>query len=163
MSHEITIRLAQPIDAATIAEFNQRLAWESEAKRLDTLALRAGVKRLLDDSCLGQYFVACRGDEIVGQLMITYEWSDWRNGHIWWVQSVYVKPEYRRTGLFRRLHAHVRAEAIERGDIVGIRLYVERNNVVAHEVYRNVGLADAGYQVMEEMFSPAEPRDRHAP
>ena len=149
---EIAIRTATPADAATIADYNQRLAWESEGKRLDAAMLREGVERLLNDRSLGQYFLACRGQEILGQVMITYEWSDWRNGQIWWIQSVYVPAEHRQLGIFRRLYTHVRDLA--RQQAVGLRLYVERRNGVARQVYQNVGMQDSGYLVLEELFSP---------
>jgi GNAT superfamily N-acetyltransferase len=150
MPLDVQIRSATPRDAATIVDFNQRLAWESERKRLDEETLRRGVERLLEDTARGRYFLACRDGQIVGQLMITYEWSDWRNGPIWWLQSVYVVPECRRQGVFRRLHAHARELA--RQEAVGLRLYVEKNNFAAHEVYRQAGMDEAGYFVMEEMF-----------
>jgi GNAT superfamily N-acetyltransferase len=152
MPQKFNIRDATPDDAATIVEFNQRLAWESEQKRLDAATLEQGVARLLADPTWGRYFLACHEGEVVGQLMITYEWSDWRNGPIWWLQSVYVLPEHRRQGVFRRLHAHVRELAKTGREAVALRLYVERNNTAAHEVYRQAGMHDAGYFVMEETF-----------
>jgi GNAT superfamily N-acetyltransferase len=152
MPLELEIRDATLEDAATIVDFNERLAWESEHKRLDHKTLRQGVQRLLADSSWGRYFVACREGQIVGQLLITYEWSDWRNGPIWWLQSVYVVADCRRQGVFRQLHAHVRSLAKDQGQAVALRLYVERNNVAAHEVYRQAGMHDAGYFVMEESF-----------
>jgi GNAT superfamily N-acetyltransferase len=152
MQLEIDIRDATLADAGTVAEFNQRLAMETEHKRLDDATLRRGVERLLTDGTRGRYFVACREGQIIGQLMITYEWSDWRDGPIWWLQSVYVIPECRRQGVFRRLHEHARRLAKDDGEAVGLRLYVERNNYPAHAVYRQAGMEDAGYFVMEEMF-----------
>jgi GNAT superfamily N-acetyltransferase len=152
MPLDLEIRDATLDDAVTIVDFNQRLAWESEHKRLDHQTLSQGVERLLSDASRGRYFVACRDGQIVGQLLITYEWSDWRNGPIWWLQSVYVVPEFRRQGVFRRLHAHVRSLAKDQSQAVALRLYVERNNHAAHEVYRQAGMEDAGYFVMEETF-----------
>jgi GNAT superfamily N-acetyltransferase len=148
---DISIRHAVAADAPTIVEFNQRLAWESEGKRLEHLTLRHGVERLLADASLGRYFVACRGDEMLGQVMLTYEWSDWRNGQIWWIQSVYVPAEHRRLGVFRRLYQHVRDLA--RREAVGLRLYVEHGNDVARRVYQSVGMHNSGYLVLEEMFA----------
>jgi GNAT superfamily N-acetyltransferase len=152
MAGQIEIRDAKPDYAATIVDFNQRLAWESEQKRLDMPTLQQGVKRLLADASWGRYFIAICDGQIVGQLLITYEWSDWRNGPIWWLQSVYVIPEFRRQGVFRRLHAHVRGLAKEGGQAVALRLYVEENNHAARETYRRAGMHDAGYLVMEESF-----------
>lgn len=152
MPAAIEVRDATLDDAATIVQFNQRLAWESERKQLDAATLEQGVLRLLQDASWGRYFVACDEGRIVGQLLITYEWSDWRNGPIWWLQSVYVAPEYRRQGVFRALHAHVRRLAKDEGRAVALRLYVERDNRLAQDVYRQAGMKDAGYFVMEESF-----------
>ena len=156
MTASIAIRPAALADAETIVDFNQRLAWESESKQLDLETLRRGVAAILANENLGRYFMACLGEQIVGQLMLTYEWSDWRNGQIWWIQSVYVPPERRRLGVFRRLHAHVRRLALEEGQAVGLRLYVEQHNELARQVYRQLGLTEAGYLVMEEMFTPQQ-------
>ena len=135
-----------------IADFNKRLADETENKQLDSPTLLAGVKALLSDSRKGRYLVACHDDKIVGQLMHTYEWSDWRNGDIWWLQSVYVVPEFRRCGVFRLLYESLNRDAESRADVVGIRLYVELNNARAQETYRNLEMNLAGYQVMERFF-----------
>src|SRR5687767_2743552 len=116
MPLKLQIRDATLADAATIADFNQRLAMETEDKRLDDATLRRGVQRLLADGTRGRYFVACRDGQIVGQLMITYEWSDWRDGQIWWLQSVYVVSECRRQGVFRQLHEHARRLARDQGE-----------------------------------------------
>jgi ribosomal protein S18 acetylase RimI-like enzyme len=150
------VRAAVDEDAEVIADFNQRLAQESENKTLDPPTLLAGVKALLSDSRKGRYLVACHDDQIVGQLMHTYEWSDWRNGDIWWLQSVYVIPEFRRRGVFRLLYETLNTDAESRPDVVGIRLYVELNNTHAQETYRNLKMRDAGYQVMER-FMPRNP------
>jgi len=149
---EIHIRRGTPNDWKMIVEYNRRLAEESEGKQLDLAILEAGVRSMLADETKGRYFVACQGERIVGQMMHTWEWSDWRNGHIWWLQSVYVHPEFRRRGVFRRLFEAVAAAAAADPQVVGIRLYVERENEVAQETYRRLGLRDAGYRVMEQMF-----------
>jgi len=148
---EIEIRAATAADWPTIAEFNDRLALESEDKQLDRPTLEAGVRALLSDPRRGRYFLACAGEEIVGQLMHTYEWSDWRNGEIWWLQSVYVHTEYRRRGVFRRLYQHLTDLAAAEPDVVGLRLYVETQNVRAQRTYRDLGMSEAGYFVLERM------------
>lgn len=149
---DITTRTAVPADCEAIVAGNCRLAAETESKRLDVATVRSGVRALLADPGKGRYFVACCGDEVVGQVMYTREWSDWRNGEIWWLQSVYVAPAYRRQGVFRRLFRHVYEQAQADPSVVGLRLYVERENRPAQDVYRRLGLQEPGYFVMERLF-----------
>ena len=151
MEH-LVVRAAVPDDWPTIVDFNCRLAEESENIRLDPAKIQPGVQALLADSAKGRYLVACVGERIVGQLMHTFEWSDWRNGQIWWLQSAYVEPEYRRMGVFRRLFQHLHDAAAADPGVVGFRLYVERENHRAHQTYIQVGLQPAGYFVMERLF-----------
>lgn len=148
----VIIRPAVPDDWETIAEFNIRLAHETEGKTLDPATIQAGVRALLADQRHGRYFVACLGDRIIGQMMHTREWSDWRNGEIWWLQSVYVHPNHRRKGVFRELYRYLEKLAEESPGVVGLRLYVEHHNLKAQEVYRALGLSEAGYSVLERMF-----------
>ena len=148
----ISIRRARPEDWPTLVEYNCLLAEETEDTALRRELIEPGVQALLADESRGRYFVACDGDTIIGQLMHTREWSDWRNGDIWWLQSVYVHPDYRRRGVFRRLYDHLAAEADERSDVVGIRLYVETENERAHATYREMGMDAAGYFVMQRLF-----------
>ena len=148
----MTIRLAGLDDSSTIAEFNSRLADETEGKHLVPATVAEGVRTLLKDERHGRYFVACRGDQIVGQMMHTREWSDWRNGEIWWLQSVFVHPDHRRTGVFRALYRHIVQLAEQTPQVVGIRLYVEQHNSRAIETYRTLDMLDAGYTLMERMF-----------
>ena len=145
------VRRGLPADAATLAEFNTRMASETENVRLDPAVSGPGVAAALADEAKAIYFVAEAAGRIVGQLMVTHEWSDWRNGDIWWVQSVYVHPDHRRRGVFRGLYDHARAEAKKVG-AVGVRLYVEENNAAAQAVYRQLGMGATHYRVMEEMF-----------
>jgi GNAT superfamily N-acetyltransferase len=126
------------------------LAEESEGKILDRSVLTPGVKAGLADPHKALYFVAEEDGVIVGQTMITYEWSDWRNGWIWWIQSVYVRPEARRGGVFRSIFQHILQTAKQEG-VIGIRLYVEKENHKAHETYLKLGMEWAGYQVMEKI------------
>ena len=142
------IRPAQAADAATIADFNVLLAQESEGLALDPATVRAGVEALLHDSSKGVYVVAESGGRLVGQLMLTVEWSDWRNGPIYWLQSVYVAPEARGSGVFRALWERALATAREAG-ARAVRLYVEEHNRAAQEVYRRVGMEATGYLVFE--------------
>jgi ribosomal protein S18 acetylase RimI-like enzyme len=151
----IVIRQAAPADAAVVCEFNRLLAKESEDKDLALALLEPGVRAALADAHKGRYFLAEAAGAIVGQLGITYEWSDWRNGWFWWIQSVYVVPAARRQGVFRALFRHVEESARADPAVIGIRLYVERDNHRAHHTYLSLGLAWTGYRVMEKY--PLEP------
>jgi GNAT superfamily N-acetyltransferase len=146
----LTIRRATPADLTTVVDFNGRLAEESEGKSLDRVRLTAGVTAVLAaPEHKGPYFLACDGDTPVGQMQVTFEWSDWRNGWFWWIQSVYVVPEARRRGIFRTLFEHVCQAARSDPQVIGLRLYVERDNTRAHQTYLNLGLSWTSYQVME--------------
>ena len=145
----LTLRRGVPADTSIVVEFNRRLALESEGKVLDVPTLTAGVAAVLEDASRGTYFVAESAGEVVGQLMITTEWSDWRNGWIWWIQSVYVRADFRRAGVFRALFDRVVEEGKSAGDVVGIRLYVEDHNTRAMATYERLGMASAGYRVLE--------------
>ena len=145
-------RPAKPTDTPVIAKFNCLLAEESENKHLDPETVVAGVTALFERAERGQYYVAETDGEIVGQLLITYEWSDWRNGLFWWIQSVYVAPKYRRTGVFSGLYKKVSELAQSDASVCGIRLYVEEENDRARETYTSLGMSQAGYQVMEIEF-----------
>jgi len=148
----IEIRAAEKADVGRIVLFNQAMAKETEGRDLDRSTLTRGVEALLKDPSKGRYYVAIRGDEIVGQVMVTTEWSDWRNGAVWWLQSVYVSKRYRREGVYRGLHEHVRAAALEE-KAIGIRLYVERDNVGAQSTYRSLGMKASQYLMFEEMWA----------
>ena len=151
----LTVRPAADADAEFLAQGNIAMALEAEHKHLDPATVRLGVRAVLDDPSKGRYFVAERDGQVVGQLMITYEWSDWRNGTFWWIQSVFVTPDARRAGVFRALFRHL--ESLAEGDrsVCGIRLYVERENERAQATYRRCGLEDGGYRVMEVDYSGA--------
>ena len=145
---KIIIRPARPEDIATIVRFNVALADESERLRLDPQTVEAGVRRMFSDPALGRYFLAVSSTgERLGQLMITTEWSDWRNCMIWWLQSVYTAREHRSRGVFRALCEYVLGEAREAG--CRVRLYVERDNSRAIAAYRALGFDHSGYDVME--------------
>jgi len=151
----ITIRPAAAADADFLAHGNAAMALETEHKHLDAAVVGAGVRAALADVTKGRYFIAERDGQPVGQMMFTYEWSDWRNGTFWWIQSVYVLPQARRSGVFRALFRHVERLAARDPGVCGIRLYVERENGRAQATYRHCGLTDAGYVVMEVDYTNA--------
>lgn len=152
MAANIEIRRATPADVETLVAFNAAMARETEDKDLDLASLRAGINALLKDEALGFYLVADIDGQAVGQLMITTEWSDWRNAHFWWLQSLYVLPDYRRKGVFRHLYSYIQAEAGRAGNVCGLRLYVERTNRRAQQVYVNLGMELSHYDMYEVEF-----------
>ncbi len=151
-------------DVETIGAFNAALASETEERRLDGRIVRAGVEALLQDHQKGWYAVAvCSPNtdqqKIVGQILVTFEWSDWRNGHFWWLQSLYVDRSYRQRGVFRQLYEYVHKQAREHTEkVCGFRLYVERNNHSAQQTYAHLGFLETPYQIHEIEFS-----DDHVP
>jgi GNAT superfamily N-acetyltransferase len=146
------IRRAQPADAEAIAAFNVAMARETEHIELDLSRTTRGVEALLAGHGAGFYLLAEIDGRTTGQLMITYEWSDWRNGTFWWIQSVYVAPPWRRHGVFRALYSEVERMARADGGVCGIRLYVESENKPAREVYQRLGMRPTPYQVFEVDF-----------
>jgi ribosomal protein S18 acetylase RimI-like enzyme len=148
----LVIREADLDDTQRIVLFNQAMARETEGRELDRKTLTKGVESLLKNQARGRYFVAVKGEEVVGQVMVTTEWSDWRNGQVWWLQSVYVSKRHRRQGVYRMLHEHVR-EAARSESVIGIRLYVERDNLPAQETYSALGMVLSQYLMFEEMWA----------
>lgn len=148
----IKIRDANPSDQAIVAAYNSNLAEETEARTLDPQKIGPGVAALLSDTSKGRYWIAEIDGNAVGQILVTYEWSDWRNGMLWWIQSVYVVAEFRRHGVFTALYRHVESLAKEDQNACGIRLYVERNNTRAQSTYNNLGMSEPGYLVMQSLF-----------
>jgi len=148
----ISIRNAAMTDAATIASNNSLMAEETEGRTLHPDIIGPGVAALLADPGKGRYWVAETARQIVGQLMVTYEWSDWRNGTLWWIQSVYIAPDFRRQGVFSALYHHVESLAAAEPDVCGLRLYVEDNNHRAQRTYEALGMVKPSYVVMESMF-----------
>ncbi len=146
------IRKATGRDAAVVTEFNALIAEETEHRSLDRKILLRGVKGVLSNRQKGIYFVAEVGGTVVGQLLITYEWSDWRNGNFWWIQSVYVRKEFREQGIFRALYSHVETLAKKNKRVCGLRLYVERQNERAQKTYENMGMKRAVYEMFEKDF-----------
>jgi len=145
----LAIRRATPADVLIVVEFNRLLAQESEGKTLDLTVLASGVAAGLADPRKSVYFIAEEDGLPVGQIMYTTEWSDWRNGWFWWIQSVYVRHEARRCGVFRALFEHVLQAARADPEVIGLRLYVERENHIAQETYQRLGMKAAGYEVFE--------------
>jgi len=139
------IRPATAADLPALIHGNTSLAWETERKTLHEPTLRLGIANVLSDPGKGFYTVAEVGGTIVGHMLITFEYSDWRNGFYWWIQSVYVWPEFRRAGVFRSLFSHVKTMAIEDPTVIGLRLYVERDNEQAQKTYANLGLEEEPY------------------
>jgi ribosomal protein S18 acetylase RimI-like enzyme len=146
----MNIRRAKESDAPALVEFNQSMALETEGKTLDPQILQSGVEAVFHDEKKGFYVVAEEDGRIVGGLMITFEWSDWRDGWFWWIQSVYILPHSRERGIYRLLYDFVRNAARERGDVCGFRLYVEKENVRAQKVYEKLGMEASHYLMYEE-------------
>jgi GNAT superfamily N-acetyltransferase len=146
----ITIRKAKPEDARAIIYFQINMAWETEEMKLVPEAVTEGVKAVFDDPSRGQYYVAENEGYVIASLLITYEWSDWRNCNVWWFQSVYVAPEFRRQGVFRKMYNYVRQLAEEQ-DIAGLRLYVETKNSGAQKTYEALGMSSEHYSFYEWM------------
>lgn len=148
----LVIREARHEDAATLAEFNRAMAAETEELDLDPARLLNGVRAVLADSAKGFYLVAEREGRVVGSLLVTNEWSDWRNGVFWWIQSVYVPPDQRRGGVFSALYEETVERARREANVCGVRLYVERTNALARSVYQGLGMKPTSYRLMEVDF-----------
>ena len=145
----MTVRAAVLTDVEFLVDGNARMAMETESLELDRARLRAGVEAVFADAGRGFYLIAEVEGERAGQMMITYEWSDWRNGVFWWIQSVYTVPELRGRGAFKALYASVEAMARERGGVCGLRLYVEAHNETAQATYRRCGMSETVYRMFE--------------
>ncbi|HPG39945.1 MAG TPA: N-acetyltransferase [bacterium] len=152
MNNPVNIRRAEKADAEILVNFNLAMALETENKILRRDEAWSGVLNLLQTPQNGFYLVAENDWEITGALLITFEWSDWRNGMFWWLQSVYVKPEYRQKGIFKSLYTHVKKLAGEQKDVCGLRLYVHANNISAQQTYRKLGMQKTAYSIFETEF-----------
>src|SRR5580765_4825581 len=150
----MNIRFASKKDVDSLVEFNQAMALETEGKHLDGDTLRSGVEAEFGDEKKGFYVVAEDNERIIGGLMVTYEWSDWRNGWFWWIQSVYILPEARGKSIYSRLYEFVKTKAAEAGNVCGFRLYVENDNYHAQKVYDKFGMAASHYLMYEEESEP---------
>ncbi len=149
---EIQIRPATLADHDTLVRFNAAMAWETERKQLDADTLARGVAAVFADPRRGGYWLAERDGEVVGGLLITYEWSDWRCGDWWWIQSVYVIESARRGGVFRAMYREIERRARETAGVIGLRLYVEWENERAQQTYRSLGMSQAHYHMFERSF-----------
>ena len=155
----VRVRTATSADVERIAAFQQAMALETEGKELDATTLRQGVAGVFEAPEKGFYIVAVADPAqggaapVVASLLITYEWSDWRNATFWWIQSVYVDAGWRRKGVYRAMYDHVLSLAGARGDVCGIRLYVERTNAVAQQTYDTLGMRKSHYDLYEIDFT----------
>lgn len=161
----LRIRDAVAADAPLLAEWAAAMALETEDKALDPVTVAAGVAAGIADPARARYFVALRESPLAGRetlavpagtLMLTSEWSDWRNGTWWWIQSVYVAPAHRRQGVYAALHRHAGQLARATPGVIGLRLYVEHDNAPAQRTYRALGMRDAGYRIFEDEFGATE-------
>jgi len=149
---ELLIRIAEDRDIETLAEFNVALAWETEHKKLEPAVVTRGLQTLFKNPQHGFYTVAEVAGQVVGCIMITYEWSDWRCGLFWWIQSVYVDSEFRRRGVFSKLYEFLKEKASHEPNVCGFRLYVEYSNHTGQHTYTGVGMKETSYKFYEESF-----------
>lgn len=152
----LIVRPARMEDVEALVTFSAAMALETESRRLDVDRLRRGTQRVFDSPTRGFYVVAELPQEsspgVIGQLLVTYEWSDWRDATFWWIQSLYVHPDWRRRGVYRRMHEYIRQQARSQSDVCGLRLYVEAGNIGAQAAYRQTGLFPSRYLIIEEDF-----------
>jgi GNAT superfamily N-acetyltransferase len=145
------IREAKNSDIDQIIDFQLKMALETEQIELNSTTVKKGVNAVILDSSKGRYYVAEKDGKIIGSLLTTYEWSDWRNGTILWIQSVYILPEYRRKGVYRKLYSHIKDLVNNDSQLNGIRLYADKTNHVAHKTYSNLGMNQDHYITFEWM------------
>lgn len=146
------IRKALEKDVNIIIEYNRAMARETENLDLDPKIISAGVNNLFAHPEYGFYIVAEENDRVIGCLMITYEWTDWRNGLFWWIQSVYVHPEYRRRGVYKKMYHFAKKLAEKDSQVRGFRLYVDKNNYIAQKTYKSLGMYQSHYLLFEELL-----------
>lgn len=147
----IEIRPATPDDSKYIIEFQQKMALETENVQLDTAVLAQGLKLLFEDPARGNYYVAADNKEVIGCMMITYEWSEWRCGNVLWIQSVYITPSHRGRGVFKKMYEYMKGMVTPGSGYTGIRLYVDKTNLAAQKIYEKLGMNGDHYQVYEWM------------
>ncbi len=143
------IRKAKPSELGILVSFQQKMALETENLELDSDMLHKGVQAVFDDENKGIYYVAVESNEVIASLMITYEWSDWRNGQVYWIQSVFVLPEHRGKGVYKQMYLHLKKIVDETPEILGLRLYVEKDNINAQKVYSKLGMDGEHYKMFE--------------
>ena len=149
------IRPATTGDAETIAQFNIEMALESENLRLEPGKVRRGVEKSLSDPSMGRFYIAYQGDEILGQIRVTQEWSDWNDAEYWWIQNVYVVPSARKQGIYKALHHHVKNLA-EAAGACRLQLYVDAENVAAQAVYKKLNMTQSNYLIFEQREDGAD-------
>jgi len=149
----MTVRLATINDIPSIIGFQLSMAQETENLTLDKSILRKGIENLFNDPAKGKYYVAQENDAVIGCLMTTYEWSDWRNGNVLWIQSVYVDKNHRGRSVYKKMYEHIKQLVSDSSDYRGIRLYVDKTNLNAQKVYQQLGMNGEHYQVFEWMKS----------
>lgn len=145
------IRKAYNTEIDTLVSFQLAMAKETEELELDSIKLKNGMQAVFDDPTKGCYFVAEKDGEIAGSLLITYEWSDWRNAQVWWIQSVYVRKNFRKQGIYKSLYHHIVNIVNNDDSIAGIRLYVDTTNKTAQKTYEKLGMDGGHYQMFEKM------------
>lgn len=138
-------------DQEILAQFQEKMALETEALKLNSVELRQGIKAIFDDPAKGFYLIAKDDEKPLGCLLLTPEWSEWRNKTVYWIQSVYIIPEARQKGVFKKMYEEVKARVSENENLAGIRLYVDKSNIKAQEVYRKIGMSDHHYSYFEWM------------
>tara|TARA_B100001142_G_scaffold153931_1_gene154371 strand:+ start:1264 stop:1716 length:453 start_codon:yes stop_codon:yes gene_type:complete len=148
------LKITQPgiEDINSLVDFNIKMAKETENKILNKKIVTKGVSEVLTDTSLGYYVIAKNKNTILGSLMITYEWSDWRNGMFWWIQSVYVEKEYRQQGVYKKMYSYIKDKALKDNSCTGIRLYVEQENKIAQSVYKKLEMKETHYKLFEIDF-----------
>lgn len=148
------MKITQPgiEDINSLVNFNIKMAKETENKILNKKIVTKGVSEVLTDTTLGYYVIAKNKNTILGSLMITYEWSDWRNGMFWWIQSVYVEKEYRQQGVYKKMYSYIKDKALKDNSCTGIRLYVEQENKIAQSVYKKLEMKETHYKLFEIDF-----------
>jgi len=155
MPDEVLIRFGKHQDAPAVAQFNVAMAKETEQKQLSLKTVTQGVKAVLEQPEHGFYVVAEQNGDAIGSLLVTFEWSDWRCARFWWIQSVYVRPDCRAQGVFRRLYSFLEEEAERNSGVCGFRLYVEQSNHRAQQTYTRLGMEKTGYDMYESLFEGA--------
>lgn len=145
----IEVRTASINDLDQLVAFQLAMAYETEGIELDKSTVNKGVEAVLNDISKGQYYVATIDGTVVSSLLTTYEWSDWRNGTVLWIQSVFVKPQFRRKGIYRKMYAHIKQSVEQNPNLKGIRLYADKTNIAAQKTYQNLGMSPDHYVTFE--------------
>lgn len=151
MNTSLIIRRAEPRDVDTLADFACAMALETETKNLSKDTVSEGIRNLIAQPQYGFYLVAEHQQQTIGAFMVTFEWSEWRNGLFWWIQSVYIAPDFRRQGIYRQMYEHLQAESDKHPEVCGLRLYVEAENIKAQHTYKTLGMERTSYHLYERL------------